>query len=202
MDPRHQPHDNGNQDNHHISGNYSYNFTPNDAFGSFLQPDQESSFNAPWDTEAFSNSQEPINGFNQGNPSWHQNSIQSSNLLPVSNAVAHSRPFDQTYSRSPASFNYSGFPSHPGHSLSTPPYDASLGYGHLPLNEDSQYDYGRPQAFQRTSNPSQTISPQALQNYPTSFTQDAHLQRPVGSHTSPSSCGFSAELLAVTTIEP
>ncbi len=54
-----------------------------------------------------------------------------------------------------------------------------MGYGHLPLNEDSQYDYGRPQPFQRTSNQTQTISPQALQNYPTSFTQDAQHQRQV-----------------------
>lgn len=180
MDPRHQNHENGNnQDNQSMTGNYGYNFAQNDSFNSFLQPDQEPSFNAPWDAEAFSNPHEPINGFNQGNHGWHQNPIQPSNLLPVSNHGVHSRPFDQTYSRSPASFNYSGFQSHPGHTLATPSYDTSLGYGHLPLNEESQFDYSRPQSFQRTSNQSQTISPQALQNYPTSFTQDAQHQRQV-----------------------
>ena len=180
MDGRHQNHDNGNhQDNQSMSGSYGYNFAQNDAFSSFLQPDQDTSFNAPWETDAFSNAQEPINSFSQGNHGWHQNPIQPSNLLPVSNHGAHSRPFDQTYSRAPTSFNYPGFQQHPGHTLSTSPYDASLPYGHLPLNEGSQFDYGRHQPFQRTSNPAQTISPQALQNYPTSFTQDAQHQRQV-----------------------
>ena len=201
MDPRHQNGD--NQENPSMSGNYGYHFAQNDAFNSFLQPDQEPSFNAPWDTEAFSNAQEPISGFNQGNNGWHQNSIQPSNLLPVGNHGAHSRPFDQTYSRSPASFNYPGFQSHPGHTLPTPSYDASLGYGQLPLNEDSPYGYGRPQAFQRTSNQTQTISPQALQHYPT-FTQDAQHQRQVSwsfSDTAMLYCALDTDLLAATAVE-
>ena len=48
------------------------------------------------------------------------------------------------------------------------------------MNEDPQYGYPRPhsQAFQGTSNQTQTISPQALQHYPTSFPHDAqHLQQ-------------------------
>ena len=184
MDPRHQNHDNEhNQHNPSISGNYGYNFAQNDTFNSFLPPDQEPAFNAPWDTEAFSNTQEPINTFGQGNPAWQQTSIQPSNLLPGSSQGVQSRPFDRTYSRSPASFSYPGFQSHPGQSLSPPSYGPSLAYGHLPLNEDLQYGYSRPhsQPFQASSNQTQTVSPQALQHYPTSFTQDAQQTR----HVSP-----------------
>ena len=156
-----------NQQSHVLRDNYAFP-AHSDTFNAFLHADAESAFSNPWDPDAFTDPQEPINGFNPSNHSWNPNTIQPSNLLPVSNYGVQSRNLDQTFSGNP-SFNYSGFDSRSNLSLSTPSFDPNLTYGQVPLNDDDNFDFTRTQDFQRTAKPSETISPQALQNYPATF---------------------------------
>lgn len=165
------PHENNNQNqqSHTIRDNYGFNSSQSDNFNSFLQPDSESAFSNPWDPDTFSDPQESINGYTPGNQPWNPNAIQPSNLLPVSNYGIQSRNLDQTFSGNPA-FNYSGFDSRSNLSISAPPFDPNLTYGHGPLNDDSNFEFAaRAQDVQRTAKASETVSPQALQNYPGAF---------------------------------
>ena len=175
MNSRHPNQDSNNQHPH----TYSFNPTPNDTFNSFLHTDNEPSFSNSWDPEAFTDPQDPINGFNPGSSSWDQSSLQASHLLPVSSYGVQSRNLDQTFSGNP-SFNYSGFGARANLSIA-PSFDTTLAYGHVPLSDDPNYNFTRSQEFQSTPKQSETVSPQALQNYPATFN---HIQisgaRPVG----------------------
>ena len=162
MDSHHQNHD--NQHSH----NYAYNPSHTDSFNSFLHTDNEPSFNNSWDPEAFVDPQDPINAFNPGTSAWDQSTLQPSHLLPVTNYGVQSRNLGQTFSGNPTGFGYSGFDSRAN--LSMPPsFDPTLAYGHVALNDDPNFDFTRNQSYQRTPKQSDTISPQALQNYPATF---------------------------------
>ena len=163
MDPRQQGQDYGGNNAQRAGGNYNFNNGQNDPFTSFVHTDNDSAFDSSWNPQGFPAQQQPINGFDQGNPPWQQNPYQSTNSLPLHNYGGQSNDFDQMYSRNPASFNYSGFDPHTSHAFSPSPFDSTLNYGQMPLNSGTPYDYSAPQAFQHHN---ETISPQALQNYP------------------------------------
>lgn len=173
MDSRHQ-NQNQSQDNNQPSHNYAFNPSHNDTFNSFLHADTEPSFNNSWDPDAFADPQDSVNGFNPANTSWDQNSLQSSHLLPVSNYGVQPRNLDQTFSGNPSSFNYSGFDSRANLSIA-PSSDNAWAYGHVPLTDDTNFDFTRNQTYQRPPKQTETISPQALQNYPATF---HHVQIP------------------------
>lgn len=169
MDSRHP-----NQDSNQHPNNYAFNPSHNDTFNSFLHADNDPSFNNSWDPDAFADPQDSINGFNPGNTTWDQSALQSSHLLPVSNYGVQPRNLDQTFSGNPSSFNYSNFDSRANLSIA-PSADNTWAYGHVPLTDDSNFDFTRSQSYQRPPKQTETISPQALQNYPATFN---HVQIP------------------------
>lgn len=171
MDSRRQNQDNNNNNNQH-SHNFAFNSSHNDTFNSFLHADTEQSFNHSWDPDAFADPQDSINGFNAANTTWDQSALQPSHLLPVSSYGVQPRNLDQTFSGNPSSFNYSSFDSRANLSMA-PSADNTWGYGHVPLTDDPNFDFTRSQTYQRPPKQTETISPQALQNYPAPF---SHVQ--------------------------
>ena len=172
MDPRHQ-NQNSVQEDQSLRGPYGFSTAQNDPLNSMFNHESDQAFNSAWDADAFRNSAEPSGGFDQSGHGWHQNTLQMPNLLSMPNYGAPPGGFDQTYSRSPAPFNYAGFNTAPNHSLAGPSYESSMAYGQLPLTDDGQFGFSRHQGFQRSTSQSQTVSPQALQNYPNSFQQNS-----------------------------
>lgn len=163
MDPRQQGQDYGGNNASRAGGNYGFNSGQNDPFNSFVHTDNESAFDSSWNPQAYPAQQQPINGFDHGNQQWQQNPYQSPNSLPMPNYGGQSSDYDQIYSRNPASFSYSGFDPNTSHAFSASPFDSALNYGQMPLNSGTPYDYSAPPAY---SQHNETISPQALQNYP------------------------------------
>lgn len=172
MDPRHQ-NQNSLPDDHPLRVPFGFNSAQHDPFNPIFNHESDSTFNPAWDTEAFRTPVEPTSGFDQSGHAWHPNSLQTSNLFSGPNYTVQPGAYDQTYSPNPTSFNYSSFNSTPSHALAPQSYDSSLSYNQLPLTEDGQFDFSRSQGFQRGPTQSQTISPQALQNYPNAFQQQA-----------------------------
>lgn len=169
MDSRHQ-----NQDNNQHPHTYGFNPSHADSFNSFLHADNEPSFTNSWDPEAFVDPQDSINAFNPGNSTWDQSALQPSHLLPVASYGVQPRNLDQTFSGNPSGFGYSGFDSRAN--LSMPPsFDTTLAYGHVALTDDPNFDFTRNSSFQRPPKQADTVSPQALQNYPATFN---HVQVP------------------------
>lgn len=187
MDSRHQNHDQPAQSA--IRENYPFSSAQNDGFNSFLHTENESAFNNPWESETFSDPQEPINGFNP-NHSWNANTMQQPNYLSVSNYGVQPR-LDQTFSAGP-SFNYAGFDPRSNLTMPSPSFDPSLSYAHMPLNDDSSFTFASRQGFPTATKPSETISPQALQNYPATSTP-GHI-----SESRPVSCfaGFTINIIS------
>lgn len=165
MDPRQQGPEYGGNNAHapRAVGSYAFNSGQNDPFNSFVHTDNESAFDSSWNPQAFHAQQQPINGFDHANQPWQQNPYHSSTSLPMHNYGGQSSDYDQIYSRNPASFNYSGFDPNTSNAFSPSPFDGNLSYGQMPLNTSTAYDYSDSQAF---SQHNETISPQALQNYP------------------------------------
>lgn len=176
MDPRHQ-NQNSLPEDHPLRVPFGFNPAQHDPFNPIFGHESDSTFNPAWDTETFRTPVEPTSGFDQSGHGWHPNSLQTSNLFSGSNYTVQPGAYDQTYSRNPTSFNYSSFNSAPSHALALQAYDSSLSYNQLPLTEDGQFDFSRSQGFQRAPTQSQTISPQALQNYPNAFQQ--HPAQPI-----------------------
>lgn len=174
MDPRQQGQDYGGSNAPRAAGgNFGFNSGQNDPFNSFVHTDNESAFDSSWNPQAFPAQQQPINGFDNGTQQWQQNPYQSSNSLPMHNYGGQSSDFDQIYSRNPASFSYPGFDSNTSQAFSPSPFDSALNYGQIPLSNGPQYDYSAHQGFPQHN---ETISPQALQNYPfpPTKTEDPH----------------------------
>ena len=173
MDNRLQTHEN-NQPVHPQRDPLAFNPAHSDAFNTFLHTENESAFSNPWGPDAFADPQEPGNTFAPENNSWNSNALRPSNILPPQDFGLQSRNFDQTFSGNP-SYNYSGFDSRSDLPLSTPAFDPALAYTQRSLTNDAAFDFASIPAFQRTARPSETISPQALQQYPATFT---HVQIP------------------------
>ena len=175
MDPRQQGQDYaGNNTSNAAGGNYAFNAGQNDPFNSFVHTDNDSAFDSSWNPQAFPTQQQPINTFDHGNQQWQQNPYQSTNSLPMHNYGPQASDYDQIYSRNPASFNYSSFDPNTSQAFSPSPFDSTLTYGQLPLTNATPYDYSATQAF---SQHNETISPQALQNYPFTPTKTEELRQ-------------------------
>ncbi|KAF6218492.1 hypothetical protein HO133_005841 [Letharia lupina] len=182
MDPRQQGQDYGGNNASRAGGNYGFNSGQNDPFNSFVHTDNESAFDSSWNPQAYPAQQQPINGFDHGNQQWQQNPYQSPNSLPMPNYGGQSSDYDQIYSRNPASFSYSGFDPNTSHAFSASPFDSALNYGQMPLNSGTPYDYSAPPAY---SQHNETISPQALQNYPFPSTKTEEPRQPQHSQHGP-----------------
>lgn len=150
MDSRHQSQE--------LTHNYPFSTPPSDTFNSFLHSDIDPTYSTSWDTEAFHDPQDPINAFNSGSSTWGQTTIQPTQLLPASSYGTQSRNLDQTFSGNPTTFSFSG-----------PSFDNTLPYGSTLSDDTNNFDLTRNQNFQRSSKQTETISPQALQNYPGTF---------------------------------
>ena len=171
MDSRHP--DLNNTNPHPFRGNYPFNNPPpNDSFNNFIQPDTEPVFQNSWDPGSFADPQESINTFGQGNQNWNTNAFQDAAYTGTDYGI-QDRSFDQVYSRIPASFDYSGFKTHAQQTLSTPAYDPRLGV-QVPTANPSHFAFPNAQNYQNVPAQNQTISPQALQHYPNSYSQLAH----------------------------
>lgn len=172
MDPRHHSQDISGANTQRTGSNYAFNGAQNDPFNSFVHTDNESAFDSSWGNQNLPTQQHSLNGFDQSNHAWAQNPYQPSGFLGASGFGAASREFEQPYSRSPSSFNYQGFDPNQSHTFPSNlydhqnPYENSLGYSNSSLNPNAQYEYPDPSGPQRSH---ETISPQALQNYPASF---------------------------------
>ena len=181
MDPRQQNQDFQGNNAQRVGANYSFNGAQNDTFSTFVNTDNDNAFDPPWNSQAFPSNQQPVNGFDQGNHGWQQHPYQSPNLLSMNNYGIQPRDYEQPFSRSPAPFDYSGFDSTHTQTFSPSAYDTSLNFGQIPLSTNPQYDYAGQQGLQQQQH-HDTISPQALQNYSTSFTQPtSEDSRPVSS---------------------
>ncbi|KAL9035645.1 MAG: hypothetical protein Q9180_004752, partial [Flavoplaca navasiana] len=164
------------QDDHPLRVSYGYSAPPNDSFNSFLNNSNDPTFNPSWDPQPFNQPSEPTNSYDQNGHGWPNNTLQPSTLQHVPNYNIHNGIYDQPYSRSPVPFDYSSFAPNRATGNSAPPYDHSFTYGHPSLPNHDQY--GFPRAFQQSQQQpqNQTISPQALQNYPAGY-QQTNVQR-------------------------
>ena len=175
MDPRQQGQDyGGNNTPSAAGGNYSFNAGQNDPFNSFVHTDNDSAFDSSWNPQAFPAQQQPINTFDHGNQPWQQNPYHSTNSIPIHNYGAQPSDYDQIYSRNPSSFNYSGFDPNTNQAFSPAAFDTALNYSQIHLSNANSYDYSATQPF---SQHNETISPQALQNYPFSPTKTEELRQ-------------------------
>ncbi|KAI4272610.1 MAG: hypothetical protein L6R38_006561 [Xanthoria sp. 2 TBL-2021] len=164
------------QDDHPLRVSYGYSGPPNDSFNSFLNNSNDPTFNPSWDPQPFNPPSEPTNSYDQSGHGWPNNALQPSSLQHVPNYNIHNGIYDQPYSRSPVPFDYSSFNPNRTPANSAPPYDHSFAYGHPSLQNHDQF--GFPRAFQQSQQQpqNQTISPQALQNYPAGY-QQTNVQR-------------------------
>jgi len=173
MDRRQQAQDYSGGNPQRVGATYGFNGIQNDPFHTFVNTDNDSAFESSWSNQPVPAQQQHINGFDEGNHGWQQTPYQSSNFLGAAN-YGHPREYEQPYSRSPSSFNYPSFdPSHnqtfAPHPYEPPPnpYEDPL-YGSL--NNNAQFEYPGPAGLQQHHD---TISPQALQTYPSAFAPPA-----------------------------
>ena len=171
MDSQHQS--SSNHDNSQpFRGDYPFHAASTEQF-SYLAPDNENSFSNIWDTGRFTtDGQDPINAFNPAPQHWGHGPLQN----PTYGAPSYSaiqRPYDQTFSLRPDTFEMS--PTFTSHTQQTPPTSAFESrpnpYIQVPPNHPSHFNYSDQRIYHGQSTPSQTISPQALQHYPTPNTQ-------------------------------
>ena len=172
MDGRQQAQDYAGSDTQRGSGGYAYNNVQTDPFNTFVNTDNDSAFESSWGNQNLPPQQSSINSFDQGNHNWQQSPYQPSSFLGAPNYGAASREYDQQYSRSPSSFNYPSFDPNQNQAFAqyetpTLPYDSAL---YESLNNSPQFEYPGSTGLQQPHN---TISPQALQTYPSSFNQPA-----------------------------
>ena len=170
MDPRQQNQDFQGNSTQRVGASYSFNGTQNDSFSTFVNTENDNAFDPPWNAQAFPTNQQPVNGFDQGNHGWQQHPYQSTNLISMNNYGIQPRDYEQSYPRSPVPFDYPGFDSSNNQTFSPSAYDSSLNFGQVPLTSNPQYEFPGQQGIQHQQH-HETISPQALQNYSTSFPQ-------------------------------
>ena len=162
----------GQQDPQNIDngGGYPFNNTSNDAFTSFFNQDPNSSFNASWDPEVLAQPRIQTNGYVQANDAWHQAPLNAANnSLRAPNYDYQSNDYHDAFARNPPAFRFASFDANPTHNFSNPSYDPALSYNTDNLLDHSGYEIPRPQEYGVSGVQGQTISPQALQSYPTAF---------------------------------
>ena len=162
MDPRQQNQQYSSSNNaSHGSTNYAFSGNQADPFHAFVNADDGPTFDSSWSNQAFPNHQSAIGGFDHGHHGWQADPYQNSNHLSMSSYGVQPREFDQTYSRSSASFNYPAFEQDQSQPFVAPGFDNSLDYGHIPMAD--RFEFTSPGHYGQRN---ETISPQALQTYP------------------------------------
>ena len=160
---------------HSIGQAYPFDSFQNDSFNSIFTGDHDHSFQTAWQSDAIQDHQAQPDAFRQGTHGWHQNTLPTSNALQQSGYGMPPREFATSYSQNPTSFNYPAFDPHPSHAFSAPAYDpalsSALSYTPDLLVNGSAFRAPRQSDYLRTSSPGQTISPQALQGFPTAYEQ-------------------------------
>lgn len=178
---------NNAQDEHPLRVAYGYNDSQNDSFNSYLNPDTESTFNQPWNAQSFNPHVETSNPYESSGQNWSHNSLAAPSIQGVTNYGVPDGIYSHNYSRSPAAFEYPPFNSNRNPALSGAPYDHAFAYGPPSIQTHDQYGFPKGHSFQQNvqQTQSQTISPQALQNYPAGYQQNhAQRQLSVGIHSS------------------
>ena len=162
MDPRqqNQPYSSSNNTSRG-STNYALNGNQSDPFHAFVNADEGPAFDSSWVSQAFPNRQSSIGSFDHAHQGWQADPYQSSNQMQMANYGIQQRDFDQTYSRSPASFNYPAFGQDQSQPFAAPAFDNNLGYGHMHMTD--RFEFPGSNTFGQRN---ETISPQALQAYP------------------------------------
>lgn len=192
MDPRQQTQAYSGANTQRPGGSYGFNGLLNDQFSSFNE-DHDSAFESSWNNQAIPQQQQHVNSFEQGSHAWQPAAYQSTNYPSTQSFGVQSREFEQPYSRSPSNFHYPSID--PNQSQTYPPstsYDSANPYedplyGHGPLTNGAQFEYPAPAGLHQQ--PHNTISPQALQAYPTFLPQSApDLNQKVSSSNLPRSC--------------
>ena len=163
MDPRQQSQDYSGGGSQRTGASYGFNGIQNDPFNAFVNTDNDSAFDTSWTNQNLPAQQQQINAYDQGSHTWQPSPYQSSSFLGTTN-YGPPRDYEQPYSRSPSSFNYPGFDPNHNQTFAPNQYEESL-YGQL--NNSAQFDYAGSAELQQHH---ATISPQALQTYPSSFT--------------------------------
>ena len=150
-------------------GGYTFHNTSNDAFNSFFNNDPNSSFNASWDPEVLAQPRIQTNNY-VGNDAWHQGPHNTaSNALRTPNYDYQPNDYNEAFARNPSAFRYTTFDANPNHNFSNPAFDPALSYSTDSILNHSGYNIPRHQQYGGSSVQGQTISPQALQSYPTAF---------------------------------
>ncbi|KAI4175672.1 MAG: hypothetical protein LQ348_006140 [Seirophora lacunosa] len=176
---------NNAQDEHPLRVAYGYNDSQNDSFNSYLNPDTESTFNQPWNAQSFNPHVETSNPYESSGQNWSHNSLAAPSIQGVTNYGVPDGIYSHNYSRSPAAFEYPPFNSNRNPALSGAPYDHAFAYGPPSIQTHDQYGFPKGHSFQQNvqQTQSQTISPQALQNYPAGYQQN-HAQRQLSNQSS------------------
>ncbi|KAL8986907.1 MAG: hypothetical protein Q9177_003838 [Variospora cf. flavescens] len=165
-------------DEHPLRVPYGYNDSQTDSFNSYLNNDNESTFNQPWNAQSFHPHVETSNPYESSGQNWPHNALAAPSIQGVTDYGVHGGIYDHNYSRSPAAFEYPAFNPNRNPALSGAPYDHAFTYGPPSIQTHDQYGYPKTHGFQQDvqQTQNQTISPQALQNYPAGFQQN-HAQR-------------------------
>lgn len=165
MDSRHQ--NPSEHDSYAFQGDPSFNADTKGPFDDFFPHGSQNAFGVQWPSGNFTSAQDSINGYGPADQSWPENPTQNANSLSSSNFV---RDPSQNFSRVPNAYEYSSLEARPATALSNPAFDPALGFGQGQSNIDPRLSFASPQpGFQPASNQNETVSPQALQNYPSAY---------------------------------
>jgi len=172
MDSRQQIQGYSGANTQRAGGSYGFNGIQNDHYNSFVNEVEEndSAFESSWNNPAIPPQQQHVNGFEQGNHDWQPNTYQSFGRPQYG---IPPRDYDRPFSRSPSTFTFPTLDPNQSQTFSsnsydnTNPYENPL-YGHGPLN-NAQFEYPGPAGLQEQQH--NTISPQALQTYPSFLPQ-------------------------------
>ena len=148
---------NDNDDNA-AGGSFNFNAHPQqDDYTSFFNNDGNPSSYA-WDPSAVIDPRIQPNGFSQTPSTWHQNSLNAPSSHRTPSYGLHSPNYANSYS------TYAGY--QPQHRYPAQSYDSPLNYGNPTLLDGATFDEHVPQEYERPNGASQTVSPSALQSFP------------------------------------
>ena len=136
------------------------------AFNSLYPAIPDASFGAHWDFAAFQNPGSQAGVYQHSQPSWQQNSLHPSSHPHTNDFGIAPQNFGLSYPQNPASIEYPTFDPRNGLPYSTATYDPSMEYENDHLANSGNFGLPGHAGF---SAQHETISPQALQTYPTSY---------------------------------
>lgn len=142
---------------------------PGGGFNALYSSNQEPSFGTHWDLDSFQISQHQPAVYQHPESGWQQNSSHPSNAPQVPELGGQPGAFGLSYTRNAAPFEFPTFNPRSGHPYSTSSYDTSLNYGNQQLINPSNFGVPEVPDLARGNSQNETVSPQALQSYPTSF---------------------------------